>query len=811
MSKKVTFALAILSLIVSTVFAVSCKNNVKECAHEGGTATCIKKAVCTKCGEEYGELAAHTYGEWKHNAEKHWKECTTEGCTAKAEEGNHEGGTATCVKKAVCTKCSEESGELAAHTYGEWKHNAEKHWKECTTEGCTAKGEEGNHEGGKATCTQKAVCSDCGEEYGELAEHSYKTWKHDDEQHWKECACGATTAKTAHDYNAWDKSGSSYDYKVCECGVKNESTAFDKTVSLINQKILLTGTVYAIKLSGISDYASVESITLGEYDLKNDINALDISAKLKADAANHGKQTLTVTVKDEQGESHEILVPVTLITKEIASVDDFKSIQPSSANKGVYGYYVLKNDISDNSLAGSAYADDWEETTGFFGTLDGQGHVISTAANGAKGIFGILRNATIKNVTVKDNWRSAHKNYALLAKACFNSTLENVTFTFAAGNTQAQVGNGYGWISYAEFSGNTLKNVTVNDTKGYGSLFGYKFVKNVFDNVKINGTYTEMGHTADVKDESGAIIEAGKSVTYDDVTKAEAVEKVTLEGRQDFVLDGKNSEIDLGEYADCEILSIITSTGYELYSLSSSVADEVFKAAKQAHGEQNFIITVSRDGVIIEVTVPVTVITKVITTMSDLQSAVKCVGADIYGYYVLGKDVSYTEDGFNAVQASGGWSGDKAFRGTLDGRTYTITTDSSAAAYGLFGTLNGATIKSVTIKDANNSVAYRPILARNAYNATFDGVTIEILGGTKLAGTAENTPFVGNTMQKCVWKNCKITSSVEIVNVFAKQSGNDFSGGLTIISNVTGGFSAATAEYPAGVTVKTPATGATQE
>ena len=761
MSKKVTFALAILSLIASTVFAVSCKNNTKECAHEGGTATCIKKAVCTKCGEEYGELAAHTYGEWKHNAEKHWKECATEGCTAKTEEADHAGG--------------------------------------------------------KATCTQKAVCSDCGEEYGELAEHSYKTWKHDDEQHWKECACGATTAKTAHDYNAWDKTDSYYDYKVCECGVKDESTAFDKTVSLINQKILLTGTVYAIKLSGISDYASVESITLGEYDLKNDINALDISAALKADTANHGKQTLTVTVKDEQDESHEILVPVTLITKEIASVDDFKSIQPSSANKGVYGYYVLKSDISDTLLAGSAYADDWEETTGFFGTFDGQGHVIDTAANDAKGIFGILRSATIKNVTIKDNWRSAWANGcgALLAKACFNSTLENVTFTFVKGNTQAKVGNGYGWISYAEFSGNTLKNVTVNDTQGYGSLFGYKFVNNVFDNVKINGTYTEMGHTADVKDENGEIIETGKSVTYDDVTKADAVEKVTLEGRQDFVLDGKNSEIDLGEYADCEILSIITSTGYELYSLSSSVADEVFKAAKQAHGEQNFIITVSRDGVIIEVTVPVTVITKVITTMSDLQSSVKhTAGADnIYGYYVLGNDVSYTEEGFKAVAASAGWSSDNAFRGTLDGRSKTITVNSSAAAYGLFGTLNGAIIKNVTIKDVWNKGSYTPLISRNAYGTTFENVSIVVSGGGKMSGETDNTSFVGNTMQKCVWKNCKITSSVEIVNVFASQSNNNFSGGLEITATVTGGFSSSVTldNLPVGVTVKTPATGATQE
>ena len=32
-------------------------------AHAGGTATCKAKAVCTECGEKYGQLAAHRYGE----------------------------------------------------------------------------------------------------------------------------------------------------------------------------------------------------------------------------------------------------------------------------------------------------------------------------------------------------------------------------------------------------------------------------------------------------------------------------------------------------------------------------------------------------------------------------------------------------------------------------------------------------------------------------------------------------------------------------------------------------------------------------
>ena len=585
----------------------------------------------------------------------------------------------------------------------------------------------------------------------------------------------------------WDRNDADYDYKACECGWVDKSQSFDKTVSRINQKLLLTGNC-TINIDGVSEYDSVESIKFGEYDLGSDLSLLRISDALKADVTNHGKQTVIITVTDSDGAVHEIHVPVTFITAEISSAEEFKKIQPSSAQKGIYGYYVLTNDISDNSLASSAYADDWEETTGFFATLDGQGHTISAAANGGKGIFGILRGATIKNLTIRDNYRSAYQNYALLAKASFNSTIENVTFTYVAGKTNSNLGDGYGWLSCAAFENNTLINVTVNDTQGYGSLFGYKFTGNVFINVVIQGEFIEMGHTAE-----------GESISYDAVTKGK---QVTLAGRQDFILDGKDvSVIDIGEYGDAEILSITTSTGYELYTLSSDSVDDVFKTAKHAHGEQNLIVKISRGGEIIVVTVPVTVITKVIYTMADLQTYVKHKATDtddINGYYVLGNNVTYTETGFTAVTASGGWSSSKAFKGTFDGRGFTITTNSSGAMYGLFGTLNGATIKNVTVTDVWSGGA---VIARNAYNTTFDNVKIVISNGNVLSGAADNTPIIGNTMQKCTLANVDITSSKDIVYVFATQNENVFTD-VTITANVTGGFAESSPEYPTGVELK---------
>ena len=173
----------------------SCGAKSGEAAHNGGTATCTEKAKCTVCTVEYGNLAEHTYGsEWKSDGTNHWHECT---CEAKSDEAAHNGGTATCTEKAKCTVCGTEYSNLAEHTYGtEWKSDATNHWHECS---CGAKADSAAHNGGTATCKDKAVCSTCDTAYGDLADHSYGTeWKFDGTNHWHECSCGAKSGEAAH-------------------------------------------------------------------------------------------------------------------------------------------------------------------------------------------------------------------------------------------------------------------------------------------------------------------------------------------------------------------------------------------------------------------------------------------------------------------------------------------------------------------------------------------------------------------------------------------------------------------------------------
>lgn len=167
--------------------------------HTGGTATCTAKAVCSVCGESYGELAAHVADStYKYNGEGHWTACATCGTPMSNQEA-HTGGTADCQHKAVCDVCGQPYGELDAsnHTGGiRWARTAETHqafylccgaaagaeanhsWNDESV--CTECGYGCAHTGGTATCTALAVCDICGHTYGDLLPHDYR-WVIDQE------------------------------------------------------------------------------------------------------------------------------------------------------------------------------------------------------------------------------------------------------------------------------------------------------------------------------------------------------------------------------------------------------------------------------------------------------------------------------------------------------------------------------------------------------------------------------------------------------------------------------------------------------
>ncbi len=228
-------------------------------------ATCIEKATyfySCSCGEkgniifESGSFAEHEYTSLEYSEAEHWYECS---CGAYETKENHIPGTAaTETMDQKCTECeyvitpaighvhtllltkvdakaqscTEEGNieyyicscnkwfadstatteitnkdsvviEKDEHNHAELKNDEAEHWYECV---CGDKSGIEEHKGGTATCIEKAICSVCSIEYGELMPHNAKQqWKSDDTYHWYECetnGCSYQCNKTTHVLNS---------------------------------------------------------------------------------------------------------------------------------------------------------------------------------------------------------------------------------------------------------------------------------------------------------------------------------------------------------------------------------------------------------------------------------------------------------------------------------------------------------------------------------------------------------------------------------------------------------------------------------
>lgn len=192
--------------------------------HSGGTATCKEKAVCTTCGTAYGDLAKCEYTE-EIAAAKYLK--TTATCKDKAvyyksckvcggvgtetftygevDAANHTGGTE--IRDAVAANCSNPGYTGDTYCLG------------CNTKLATGTATEknDNHSGGTATCKEKAVCTVCGETYGDFTKHSYTEYKANNDATCEKdgtktatCAYGCGTTDTVADVG----SAKGHDFKT---------------------------------------------------------------------------------------------------------------------------------------------------------------------------------------------------------------------------------------------------------------------------------------------------------------------------------------------------------------------------------------------------------------------------------------------------------------------------------------------------------------------------------------------------------------------------------------------------------------------
>lgn len=177
--------------------------HIKDHIHAGGTATCTDEAVCTDCGKSYGGVNSDNHtGEvvWTTTETTHSSAYDCCNMTVVAEEA-HEGGTASCTEKAVCEICDQGYGEADAFNHTNLVKTEARSATHIT---------EGN--------TEYWYCDGCDKYFNDeagvkeirfedtavprLTEHTVDNtgWHSDETKHWNTCECKAVLNEAVHSF-----------------------------------------------------------------------------------------------------------------------------------------------------------------------------------------------------------------------------------------------------------------------------------------------------------------------------------------------------------------------------------------------------------------------------------------------------------------------------------------------------------------------------------------------------------------------------------------------------------------------------------
>ena len=266
--------------------------------------------------------------------------------------------------------------------------------------------------------------------------------------------------------------------------------------------VLGSGNAYTVNLGEYSDANVISDVTLGGETVTSYANGeLTLTDAYQANTQKHGEQILKLKV--EKGGKHYLIKKnVLVITKEIATYEEFKTAISHETNKAKYGYYRLKNNITQDWINDGNNVDvnntngEW----GFRGTIDGGSNKYEIKGTmSPAGLIGTIGNgAVIKNITITQNEYIATRN--LFGNSMVGAMLENVTINVKGKGTKALPANNdekhspaWGGLLTGKYAqNNTFKNVTINATSTdidtlFGSgAYGGVSKNNTFDNCKIN-------------------------------------------------------------------------------------------------------------------------------------------------------------------------------------------------------------------------------------------------------------------------------------------------------------------------------------
>ena len=249
------------------------------------------------------------------------------------------------------------------------------------------------------------------------------------------------------------------------------------------------------------------------------------------------------------------------------------------------------------------------------------------------------------------------------------------------------------------------------------------------------------------------------------------IEEVTFkkvaEGRQDVLLTAESKAITLGGISEYKSIKSIKYGELDLGNdITSLTIPEGMNDA--AHGEQALTVIVT-DNYDLDhtVIVPVTLVTKSITNYDEL---VNCVtykkargttaeGEDKYNegkYFILANNINVTGS-YSASEIQWANAG-RGFAGTLDGRGHSLIGGNMWGG-GLFGSIEGGTVKNIKFEKVNAVGANRTLIAGTLFNATLENVEIYIVDKKVITGGAFFGVLASHPVANVTLNNVKIDAT----------------------------------------------------
>ena len=202
--------------------------------HTGENPDCTISVICTECGGTI-EALGHDFSVQEHDEDEHWNKCSR--CDEKNDEDSHDWDSGTITELPTCTSAGEktytcdECGATKTETIQakghdilpDWQHNETHHWHDCRN--CDDQIDYDRHIGGKATCSEKAVCEVCGKAYGELDGANHTDIKHIDSK------AATETEEGNSEYWYCDGCGKYYSDAAAATGITKADTVTAKLPS----------------------------------------------------------------------------------------------------------------------------------------------------------------------------------------------------------------------------------------------------------------------------------------------------------------------------------------------------------------------------------------------------------------------------------------------------------------------------------------------------------------------------------------------------------------------------------------------------